>query len=46
MFNQNCCNRNNNMFGGQCCQRQNSEVIEPTINKCVERVYQHEVPHV
>ena len=37
-------NQNNNMFGRQCCERQGREVIEPTINKCVERVYQHEVP--
>lgn len=39
MFNQNCCRQN-------CCQRQISEqVIEPTINKCVQKDFYHEVPH-
>lgn len=47
MFNQNCCNRNMNMFGRNCCQRQMSEqVVEPVINKCVEKMYYHEVPHI
>ena len=32
-------NRNN------CCQRQN-QIIEPTINKCVEKDFYHEVPQV
>lgn len=41
-----CCN---NMMMGNCCPRQNEcerEVIEPTINKCVEKEFFHEVPHV
>ncbi|MEI3529659.1 MAG: CotD family spore coat protein [Bacilli bacterium] len=41
-----CCN---NMMMDNCCPRQNEcerEVIEPTINKCVEREFCHEVPHV
>ena len=47
MFNQNCCNQNNNnMFGRQCCQRQVQEVIEPTINKCIQKDFYHEVPHI
>ncbi len=47
MFNQNCCNQNGNMFGRQGCQRQVSEqVIEPTINKCIQKDFYHEVPHV
>ena len=49
MFNQNCCHKNNNMFENQLpqgCQRQIQEVVEPVINKCVEKVYQHEVPHI
>ena len=44
MFNQNCCNRNMNMNmpGRNCCQRQISEqVVEPVINKCVEKMYYH-----
>ena len=32
-------NRNN------CCQRQN-QIIEPTINKCVEKDFYHEVSHI
>lgn len=35
MFNRNCCNNN--------IER---EVIEPTINKCVQKDFYHEVPHV
>lgn len=39
-----CCN---NMMMGNCCPRQNEcerQVIEPTINKCVEKEFFHEVP--
>lgn len=47
MFNQNCCSRNNNMFGRQGCQRQVTEqVIEPTITNCVQKDFYHEVPHI
>ena len=35
MFNQNCCNR-----------QVSNTVVEPTINKCVQRDFYHEVPHV
>lgn len=42
MFNQNCCRPNRN----NCCQRQVSEaVVEPTITKCVQKDFYHEVPH-
>ena len=46
---------NNQMMGfggynmGGCCQDQNPcdrNIIEPAINKCVEREFYHEVPHV
>ncbi len=41
MFNQNCCRPNRN----NCCQRQVSEaVVEPTITKCVQKDFYHEVP--
>lgn len=39
MFNNRNCCRPVNM-----CQRQVSEVIEPTINKCVQKDFYHEVP--
>lgn len=51
MFRKNCC-----MFGGamqpqmhdmDCCDREpNCPIVEPTINKCVEREFCHEVNHV
>lgn len=42
MFNQNCCRAKMN-----CCQRQMTDtIVEPTINKCVQRDFYHEVPHV
>ncbi len=38
------------MFNNQCCNREPEcrmqEVIEPAINKCVEREFFYEVPHV
>ena len=37
MFNQNFMNKNN------CCNRQ-EQVIEPTINKCIQKDFYHEVP--
>lgn len=44
MFNQNCC-RPNRSFN--CCQRQVSNtIVEPTITKCVQKDFYHEVPHV
>lgn len=39
----------NNMMMNNCCQCQNEcerEIVEPTINKCVEKEFYHEVPHV
>lgn len=42
MFNRGCCNNGMNMNRG-CMER---EVIEPAINKCVEKEFYHEVPHV
>ena len=48
MFNRNCCRQNYGMqnYGGQgCCQRQmTQQVIEPTINKCIQKDFYHEVP--
>ena len=51
MFRKNCC-----MFGGRnqmpmhdmgCCERQpECPVVEPVINKCIEREFCHEVQHV
>ena len=55
LFNRNCC-RQNNMYGygmqnmgiGGYNQQPNmeSEVIEPTTTKCIEKEFFHEVPHV
>ena len=42
MFNQNMMPQNMNQ-GMDCCNR---EIVEPTINKCVEREFYHEVPHI
>ncbi len=41
MFNRRCCNRQQNF---QPNYMMGSEVIEPTITKCVEREFFHEVP--
>ena len=38
MFNNSCCNL------GPACRMQ--DVVEPVINKCVEREFFYEVPHV
>mgnify|MGYP006070569649 FL=1 len=47
MFRKNCC-----MFGGRmpmpmenndCCERPQCPIVEPTINKCIEREFCHEV---
>ena len=50
MFNKRCCRDNGqnmmmqqNMGMMDCCNR---EIVEPAINKCVEREFYHEVPHV
>lgn len=52
MFNKRCCSgmQNQNMMmppmnmnGTDCCNR---EIVEPAINKCVEREFYHEVPHI
>ena len=37
LFNRGCFNNTG------CMER---EIVEPTINKCVEKDYYHEVPHV
>ena len=47
MFNKRCCcNRQMPMMPqmDQCCMEQ--PIVEPTINKCVEKEFYHEVPHV
>lgn len=47
MFNKRCCDRQNM---GCCmpmdCGCQSQPIIEPCINKCVEREFCHQVPHV
>lgn len=45
-FNKGCCGRQMPMVGGyqQPCMEQ--EIVEPTITKCVEKEFYHEVPHV
>lgn len=42
-FNKRCCQ--NNMFMG-CPKQMEDCVVEPTITKCVEKEFYHEVPHV
>ena len=50
MFSNRCCCNNRGfgfgfgMNGNTCCNEQ--PVIEPTITKCVEEEFYHEVPHV
>ena len=47
MFGRNRCQKQPQMMG--CCQRQPQMeqcVMEPTITKCVEKEFYHEVPHV
>ena len=43
LFNK-CCNRQMGMMG--CCDRPQMEgpVMEPTITKCIEKEFYHEVP--
>ena len=42
-----CCHRQMPMMGG-CCERpcMEQQIVEPTITKCVEKEFFHEVPHV
>ena len=45
LFGRKCCGMNMHQFG--CgCQRPQMEcpIVEPTINKCVEKEFYHEVP--
>ena len=42
-----CCNNRQNMFDMNMNQGyMEPKVIEPTINKCIEKEFYHEVPHV
>lgn len=48
MFNRRCCNMPEQnmmppMMDGRGCDRQ---IVEPVINKCIEREFYHEVPQV
>lgn len=43
MFNKRCCQDMMMPQNGMNCNR---EIIEPAINKCVEREFYHEVPQV
>ena len=45
----NCCNRQNMMWGNPNMMQNpimECGVVEPTITKCVEQEFYHEVPHV
>lgn len=42
MFNQECCNRRQNGCGRQITE----QIIEPTITKCVQKDFHHQVPQV
>ena len=44
MFKNNCCSSRQNMFNMNGSME--GQVIEPTITKCVEKEFYHEVPHV
>lgn len=53
MFNKRCClgMPNQNMMAPQmnansCMDSCNREIVEPAINKCIEREFYHEVPHI
>ena len=43
MFNKCCFNRNMGCCMPQICEQQ---IVEPPINKCIEKEFYHEVPHV
>ena len=52
---ENCCDGGNFAQGSmpqsdRCCQNMNQTreqcIVEPTINKCIEKEFYHEVPHV
>ena len=50
LFNKNCCCNRQGGFGftmnNGCCQQQmEGPVMEPTIKKCIEKEFYHEVPH-
>lgn len=51
--NRGCCNMRQNMYGGMTMGQgmmsgamMEGQVIEPTITKCVQQNFYHEVPHV
>ena len=52
MFSNRCCSNRQNMFGFGMNQgftgtpMMEQQVVEPTITKCVEQEFYHEVPHV
>lgn len=39
-----CCNNRQNMFDMNMNGYMEPQVIEPTINKCIEKEFYHEVP--
>lgn len=50
LFNKNCCCNRQGGFGfpmnnGSCQQQMEGPVMEPTITKCIEKEFYHEVPH-
>ena len=47
MFNKNFGMQNFGMQGQGCCPRQmTNPIVEPTMTKCVQKDFYHEVPHV
>ena len=44
LFNNRGCCQNQNMMPNMCCKQR--PIIEPTITKCIEENFYHEVPHV
>lgn len=47
MFNRWCCNNRQMGYGyNMMAPQMEQQVVEPAINKCVEKEFYHEVPHV
>ena len=48
MFGKNCNGFRGPQMAGGCCRQPQMEncIMEPTITKCVEKEFYHEVPHV
>ena len=44
-FNRNCCRNNFFAPNNYCCPNPEQEIIEPAINKCIEKEFYHEIKH-